>query len=240
MRSTRDHFYGRWILANALAEGLGLGSTLLIGHYVIGGLHATRPGAGAVLLGAVLAVAMGTVLEGALVGYMQGRVLTRREPRVTLGQWTLATSVGAGLAWTLGMLPSTLAGLLAAPPIDAIAAAEPAGPPLWIVLPMALAMGALLGPLLALMQWRLLRQVARHAARWLAANAAAWGLGMLVVFAGMAALSWSGSSARTAGAVFVVCSLAGAVVGAVHGRVLLRLLSQRGAAHGPSMPRSRH
>ena len=112
----RDHrFYRHWILANAIAEGLGLGGTLLLAHYVLGNLEAARPGRAAILLGALLAVALGTVLEGAVVGWAQGQVLGVRTPSVTLGAWTLATSIGACVAWVLGMLPSTVAGLMARP-----------------------------------------------------------------------------------------------------------------------------
>ena len=222
--TTRDPFYSRWIVANAMAEGIGLGGTLLIAHFVIGSLDAARPGTAGILLGALLAVAMGTVLEGSLVGWAQAQVLARRTPRVTLGIWTLATSIGAALAWVLGMLPSTLAGMMLQAPSEPLMPAAPVGPPLWMMLLFAAVLGLLLGPVLAFPQWRVLRRFAPDAARWFQANAAAWAVGMVLVVAGMHLIAWTGSVAGIVAGVAVTCTLTGAVVGAIHGRVLRRML----------------
>jgi hypothetical protein len=242
MKPRDDRFYSLWILANAIAEGIGLGGTLLLAHFVLGNLEAARPGIASMLLSALLAVALGTVLEGALVGWAQGQVLAARLPGVTLGAWTLATSIGACIAWTLGMLPSTLAGLME--PAAATTPAVPSGPPTWVMTLVAAGMGLVLGPILALPQWRVLRPFAPRAWRWIAANAAAWGIGMVVIFSGMPHVPWHEDAASIAAAIVITCTLAGAAVGAVHGAVLQRMLVETetpaGSGRLPAPRRAAH
>jgi hypothetical protein len=69
----------------------------------------------AVLLGAVAAVVLVTVLEGALLGAVQGRVLRQALREVGARRWTYATMIGPAVAWSLGMVPSTLAALSMVP-----------------------------------------------------------------------------------------------------------------------------
>jgi hypothetical protein len=230
MNSRNDRFYPRWILANAAAEGLGLGATLLLAQLVVSTLEGWRPGPAAIVFSALLAVTLGTVLEGVLVGRLQGRVLAAHTRRIRAGEWTVATALGAGIAWVLGMLPSTLIGLFGAEPAPGSTPALPSGMPQWMLLALAATMGLVLGPVLAVAQWGVLRRVARRPWRWLAANAAAWALGMAVIFAGMGRVAWGGSLLGIAAGIFVTCTLAGAAVGAIHGWVLQRMLPPRRTA----------
>jgi hypothetical protein len=74
-------------------------------------------------------------------------------------------------------------------------------------------------------QWLRLRLVVpRRSAWWLPANAAAWAAGMPIVFAG----AHLGASLEPPGAIALLAALtlaaAGAIVGAIHGRVLLWLV----------------
>lgn len=226
-----DRFYRRWILANAWAEGLGLGTTLLLG-VLAGRLLETRPDPAAVLLGALAAVLLGTTLEGVVVGIAQGRVLRERIPSLSLADWVVATAVGAGVAWSLGMVPSTFLALSAVPEPRLPAGAPPVEPPAWAQYSLALLMGLVLGPVLALAQVRVLRRFARRPHRWLGANALAWGAGMAAIFIGMDRVPWSGGAVPVLVAVVAVCVLAGAIVGAVHGRFLVRLLPAGIQGHG--------
>jgi hypothetical protein len=164
-------------------------------------------------------VALGA-FEGAVVGYAQARPLRRVRPMLT--GWVRATVIGAAAAWALGMLPSTLMSLRP-PPAPTAPAAEPS---LAIVLLLAAALGAVAGPLLAIFQWRRLRTVVpAGAASWLPANAAAWTLGMPLIFVGAQADELRlQSPLLTAAAVALSLLAAGAVVGAVHGAVMVRLL----------------
>lgn len=212
-------FWWQWIVANGLGELLGLGGVALIGLFAFRQFgEPTDPTQVARL--ALGMVALGA-FEGAVVGWAQARVLRTVLPG--LRGWVRATVVGAVVAWAIGMLPSTLMSLAQSP--DAQAAAEPALP---LVLLLAAALGLVAGPLLAVFQWRRLRTVvAKGSAWWLAANAAAWALGMPIIFIGVQADALGANAIVTGLAVAASLFVAGAVVGAVHGRVLMWLLHRR-------------
>jgi hypothetical protein len=215
--------YRRWIIANGWSEGAGLSSTFLLAFLVLHGLE-TRPGPGAIILGAVLAVLLGTLLEGVLVGFAQGRVLHRYAPLVGVGHWTVATAIGAGTAWLLGMVPSTLIALMQstrAPEPGQVSTFEL---PALVQYGAAALMGLVLGVVLALPQMIVLRRVVERPARWLTANAVAWLLGMPLIFFGMDRLPWGGPSLPIAAGVVAVSLVTGAVVGAVHGLWLRQML----------------
>ena len=84
----------------------------------------------------VAAVALGTLLEGVVVGAAQWRVLREPLPALSRGSWVEATAIGAGLAWLLGMVPSTVISLLVggAEATDAAVASGTAEPPLGVIL----------------------------------------------------------------------------------------------------------
>ena len=83
----------------------------------------------------------------------------------------LATAAGAALAWTIGMLPSTLGDPSALPPV---------------VIGLGL---AVLGPMLLVSlgaaQWLVLRRQLAQAADWIWLSALAWLAGLAVVFPSM-------------------------------------------------------
>lgn len=215
----RWRFWGRWVAANAVAELIGLGSVAALGILFVSRLgepHGLMPSLGF----AAAFTALGAI-EGAVVGWAQARVLRSRWP--ALRGWTAATSVGAVVAWALGMLPSTLMNI-GEPAAGAAAAAPPQiGPGLQLLL--AAGLGFAAGPVLAIFQWRRLREwLPRGALWWLPANGAAWALGMPVVFAGVHAAVHAPSRTLAIGAAALSLLAAGAVVGAVHGAVLVRLM----------------
>ncbi|MEZ5420571.1 MAG: hypothetical protein R2708_24955 [Vicinamibacterales bacterium] len=222
MRDRRG-LYRQWVLANGLSEAVGLGTTFALGTLLAPRLAAAS-GLVAVLGGAVLAVLLGTFLEGVVVGWAQGRVLARHSS-IAPTAWIRASALGAGLAWLLGMVPSTVMALVAgdAPPGEATPMPEP-GP--LVTYALAAGLGAITGPILGAVQWRVLKTAVPHAGRWLWANALAWAVGMPVIFAGMDLVPWSGSAAARALALYLVCLVAGVAVGLVHGRVLLGLLRE--------------
>lgn len=217
-------FYRRWIVANGWSELLGLGGTFAIGYLgasrLMGATSAT-----AALAGAAAAVVMGTFLEGVLVGYAQGRVLHAELPAVTVRRWVRATALGAGVAWLLGMLPSTVMSLLDAegpsnaPPPEIGGLAQHA---------LAATLGAVLGAFLGAPQaWALRRQVPGPA-RWIIANMLAWAIGMPLIFQGM---EWIGAGAGPVRFIFgvaVTCLAAGLVVGAIHGRWMRAMIRASG------------
>src|SRR5574341_1141594 len=134
-------------------------------------------------------------------------------------RWVRATAIGAGAAWTLGMIPSTVAALSESsgasgpPPFE--------GPLVYVA---AAGMGLTLGVILGLPQWLQLRSYARRSLQWVGANAVAWAAGMVIIFAG------AGSTPANAPVGLVITIIAaaglsaGLVVGAIHGLILIRIL----------------
>lgn len=213
-------FYVRWIAANGAAEAFGLGATLALGGLATRALE-SHPDPLTVLLGALAAVACGVMLEGVLVGLAQAWALRTRIASLSVRDWTLASAAGAGIAWLLGMVPSTLMALLQGAATGT--AADVAEPPAWMQYSLAVAMGLVLGPVLGWAQVLVLRRHVLRPYRWLGANAAAWALGMLLIFAGMDRVPWSQGLPPIVAAVVLVCAIAGLAVGAVNGWFLVRM-----------------
>ncbi len=209
-----------WVLANAVGEALGLGLTALVGAVVFS-LGAGSSGVVATLGLALLAVLAGTLVEGTVVGTAQWLVLRRPLHGMRWREWVLATGAGAFLAWTLGMVPSTVMSLGAGPSGAGGSQAEPSQ---ILVYGLAFLMGLVLRPVLGFAQWLVLRRYVRGAGLWMPANALAWALGMSVIFVGIDPAIGSGFGLRAMAILILTLALAGAVVGAVHGIVLVRLV----------------
>lgn len=111
-------------------------------------------------------------------------------------------------------------------------AAPPPEPAPLVQYGLAVLLGLLTGPILGLAQWAVLRRaIAQHAGRWLWANAAAWAVGMPLIFLGMDFVPWDGGRMAMAAAIYAVCAATGVVVGAIHGRVLVTLTRPVSAAN---------
>jgi hypothetical protein len=201
--------WSRWVAANAGAEGIGLGVSALVAGVVLVWTPWPLPAALAAMLAA-------GAFEGLVVGAAQWRLLRRPLPRLTAGAWVGATVAGAVVAWTLGMLPSTL--------MEMDAGGQ--GPPVSDALQLALAagLGLVLGPVLGVPQWLVLRRYVPGAGWWVGANAAAWAAGMPLVFVVAGSVPAGLPALAVAGLVLATLVAAGAVVGAIHGAVLVRLL----------------
>jgi hypothetical protein len=119
------------------------------------------------------------------------------------------------------MIPSTFLSLGAGPSGGGGAQAEPSEV---LVYGLAFLMGLVLGPVLGFAQWLVLRRYVRGAALWMPANAVAWAFGMVVIFVGIDQAIGSGFGLRAAGILVLTLACAGAVVGAIHGLALVRLL----------------
>jgi hypothetical protein len=208
----------QWILANAIGETVGLGATLLLGAFL---LVQAEPTIGA-LPAAALGVLAGTVIEGSIVGTAQWLVLRRPLDHMRWRTWVLATALGACIAWTLGMIPSTL--LFTAPDSGAATPGEISD---LMIYTLAAAMGIALGSILGAAQWLALRRHLPKAGWWIPTNALAWMLGMVVVFLGTSFIPAGGITVPVALILLLFVVAAGAVVGAVHGLILIWLLHQR-------------
>ena len=222
---SRWSLWSRWVLANSLAELVGLGATFALGVGIFSGV-ADSPGVLPAIVSAALMTGSGAI-EGLVVGYAQWRAMHAAFPALPRRSWILATIYGALVAWFLGSIPMTIASLAASGQEQA--AQEP---PAAMMLLMAAGMGAVAGLVLSLLQWRVLRQFAGRAWLWLPANAAAWAVGMPIVFAAVDLAQRSGSLPGGVAVMALSLAITGAVVGAVHGVVLVRLASQQSTGAG--------
>lgn len=210
----------RWVGANALAELLGLGATFAVGVWLFTRLGEPR---GPAALGMLLLMTATGVLEGTIVGLLQWSVVRRPFAQVARRAWLVATLIGALVAWLLGSLPATLIDMGADQ-----AQAPVQEPETWLMLTLAAAMGLVLGAILALPQWWVLRRAVGKAWVWLPANSAAWALGMPIVFAAVDLAYEVGTAWGAVGVMALALVLAGATVGAVHGLALVWLASRAG------------
>lgn len=214
----------RWVVANAISETIGLGTTFIVGFGLVA-QFGEASGWISILLFAGVAVALG-MFEGFVVGAAQGTVMKQRLADFKIRRWIIATIIGAWLAWMLGMLPSTLMNLAAndapsAPPMDM---------PDWISIVLAMPLGAVAGVMLASAQWLALGRWVKRAWLWLPANALAWLVGMPIIFVGTSLIQPNTSAWQAALILLVAIAIAGAVVGAIHGAVLVKMLPETGQA----------
>lgn len=215
---TNNQLWTRWTLANALSEMAGLGLTFVITALFFSGMGDATTIAG-ILLSFVVAVASGAV-EATFVGLAQWWAMRPRFPSIGRFEWWRATFIGALVAYVLGYLPSTIMSL-SEETGPGTPVAEPAQ---WVVLLLAAGMGAAGGAVLSFAQWLVLRGKVQRAGTWIPANMLAWTFGMPVIFWGIDMAFrlpevWQ-SVMLMAAALFTT----GAVVGAIHGLFLIRLV----------------
>lgn len=209
----------QWVLANAIGELVGLGVVFVAGAFLAA--SSGEPQGGMAIAGLGLLVVLLATFEGAMVGLAQWLVLRGRLPAITLRSWLLATIIGAVVAWVLGMIPSTVAAFGDTAQSDAVE------PPLLLLIGFAAGMGAVLGVVLAAAQWWVLRRHLQKALLWLAANALAWAVAMPLIFWLVGATIAEDRTLRSLALLVAGIGVAGAVVGAIHGVFLLRLLGRR-------------
>lgn len=222
-KGERRALWLRWVGANTLGEAVGLGATALVGLVVATVVEGGRAEA---LLPALFMILSGALLEGAGVGTLQWLVLRRLFPNMAWLRWASATALGAGIAWTLGMIPSTLTVFNA----DAATTTEIALMSDLAMSGMAALMGLMLGTILGFPQSWILHDFVEHASRWIPANALAWMPGMVIIFLGAGAVPTDPVGPETILAILLILAAAGAVVGAIHGAVLLWLAQEPKAA----------
>jgi hypothetical protein len=206
----------RWVVANAVGELIGLGTTFAVGFAVFTILGEPKS-IGAVIGMFLLMVTTGAI-EGVVIGLSQWLAMRSCFPGMSRRSWVAATLLGALVAWFLGSIPSTVMSLG-----TENAQATAAEPELFIMLLVAGAMGAVAGVVLALPQSLVLRRAVDKAWWWLPANSAAWFFGMPVIFGAMDLVEKMGNSLQIILTLAITLALTGAIVGGVHGFVLVRL-----------------
>ena len=212
----RGQWYA-WVWANAWAELFGLGTTFLLGYAIFTLVGEPQTPLGVV--GFMLLMTATGVVEGSVVNGFQWRVIRRQFEKIRFNVWWGATLIGALTAWFLGSLPSSLMGMNA----EETAGTTVVELSLGLVLILACGMGLILGVILALPQWFVLRRHAVRAWSWLPANSAAWGMGMVLIFLGIDVAQRMQNIMGVLMIMVVTLFVAGAVVGAIHGLVLVRL-----------------
>lgn len=181
-------FWLAWCLAMMAGELVGFGFAGALGWSATLAL-----GEGAV---ATLVIVAAGAVEGVCIGLAQGLVLRRALPDASLARWTFLTALAATLAWAAGM---SLGGRA---PVDA-----------WWFPVAAIGFLLAIGALMGLAQWFELRRHVRQAARWIAANALVWPLGLVPTYL----VSSLMDAATPAALVIAGVALAGAAMGIIVG-----------------------
>jgi hypothetical protein len=109
--------------------------------------------------------------EGMLLGLAQAIALRGTPGAVPVRRWVAVTALAAALAWSIGMLPSTL--------IDSGVTFDWGSPVTWAALGTG---GIVLLLTIPTAQWTVLRHVVDRAWRWIPLNAAAWAAGLVFTF----------------------------------------------------------
>lgn len=203
----------QWIAANALGELLGLGTVGSLG-FLIASKFDESVSRGATISFALLMIMLGA-FEGAVIGWAQWLVLRRIVNRLSIRDWVLASLIGAVMAWTLGMLPSTIVNLGSQGQSTSLDFSE-----VQIIL-LASLMGVILGIILALPQWLVLRKYVVRAGWWFGANSLAWAFGMPLVFLVAGAVPEGAVAFQVIATMLLTIAAAGGIVGAIHGLVLV-------------------
>lgn len=218
---TAEHFinpgYGgiwlRWVIVNAIATAMGLGGAAIVVTGVARNM-AVEPGTIGIILMAIGLIAFGTI-EGIIGGIMQWLVLRRAIPELSRGAWMLANALGALIAWTLGILWLGTIGVQSSPS---------AGSGIEAIVPYLLAssLGIILGATIGIQQRRVLRNCIPKAGLWITSNAIAWGAAIPLMM--WIATRLSDSIMPSALAILALTGTTGAVMGAISGVCLLRML----------------
>jgi hypothetical protein len=197
----RNTFLARWVGWVSLGESLGFLAPVLAQSAAA----ALGPAAAVPLL--VLA----GLVEGAVLGWFQARVLRTRLPAVSVRRWVLFTAAAAVVAWTVALLTFSNEGWQGWPaPAQAATGTLAAA-----VILVSIGLG----------QWLELRHHVPRAWRWVAGSAAAWAVGLGVFMAVATPLWQPGQEVWLVAAIGIGAAiLMAAAMAVVTGLVMVRLL----------------
>jgi hypothetical protein len=196
------HLWLSWTLATTIGE--------LVGFAVptIAGLAAAALKISDIMIIPIMAVAgMG---EGACFSFAQWLVLRKYIKNIEK-QWILYTAIAAGLAWIIGMLPSSLG--------------DPTKIPITILVPTVLFLAIFFLLSIGTAQWLVLRKHVQKAGWWIMANAIAWPLGVATTFIPISLVPDGAPIGLWIAAGITGGIMMGATVGAITGWFLVKLLS---------------
>lgn len=161
------------MIACSLGELLGLGFAAFVAYGVMLRVGATEDPSAQLLV--VLAMIGAGATEGAITATLQWRVLVERYAGLPLARFIALTSLVAAVGWAVGMIPPIVHSGQAAPVVE---------PSMAVILGFASVFGASAGALFGVAQWIVLRAHAARAARWIAANAIGWSIGLPITYVG--------------------------------------------------------
>lgn len=200
----------RWVVATAMGEFVGFAVPAAVGAAAAWAIGRMGGSFIALAMLNIMVMVLAGVVEGGVLGFAQWLVLRRYIQDMARREWVVATALAAGVAWAIGMLPSTLA--------------ETATVNSMVLVGGAVLLGAVLVASIGFAQWLVLRRYIEKAGWWVLANAVAWPLGVAVPFIGLAMVP-EGAPVVVWVVVGVVSGfLMGAVVGAITGIALVWLL----------------
>jgi len=202
-----------WVFATVIG--------IFIGIAVVAGISAIAGQAGATN-NMTMFLHIAGVLAGASLGFSQWLVLRRYIKHIRW--WIVATAIGAIVAWLIGLKVVVVLILIF---LDG-GTVEVLSPRLLAAI---LLLGAWIGAVLGLAQWFVLRPHVRKALLWVFANALAWSVGFLLMFAG-AKITGPGTFTLKAALVGIATGVTtGVVIGAITGIGLVWLLKPRLLKH---------
>jgi hypothetical protein len=194
-------FYLSWTLATTIGELVGFAVPTIIG------LIAVALKVSDIMMVPVMAVAgMG---EGACFSFAQWLVLRKYIKNIEK-QWILYTAIAAGLAWIIGMLPSSLG--------------DPSKLPIQILVPAITILGIFFLLSIGTAQWLVLKKHVQKAGWWITANAIAWPLGVATTFIPITLVPDGAPIGLWIAAGITGGIMMGATVGAITGWFLVKLL----------------
>ena len=208
-----------WMRSCILATVVALTLSALVSLFVSGYLVQYRSGVYSVVRAELIVTT--SILEGALIGYFQWRVLRRIFPTVSSRMWVGVTMIAAGSGCLLSWLPtsfaltSALASRIGDVTVGTAAAVR-----------ICLVTGALIGLVWGVAQYAVLRLHVHQGGRWILASVAAWTISFVPLY--FAAFV---PDRTTSPIVHVLLAAAaslvlGTLLGLVHGRVLVALRSR--------------
>lgn len=207
MQTTVRRAWRDWIIANAIAAlaAIGIGAAVasrLLRLFEVG------------WFGIASSSLVFGVTAGAAFGILQHRVLRNMLPFLKADTWVVWTGFGATLTWLVVAVPM--------PQIfgDTALAAEPGW---WLRVEAVAAVALGMGLLVGVCQWFALREWVRRPWRWMFVNLAAWALASPLLMWAAADVYEMGPPVAPLACAGVVL-LAGAVVGAVGGRFVEKMV----------------
>lgn len=171
-------------------------------------------------------VAIASVLEGALIGYFQWRLLRRLFPTMSGGRWVASTMIAAGSGCLLNWLPTSFvltSALASSTGNNSVSTAA--------AIRISIVTGPLIGLIWGVAQYAVLRLHAHHAAAWIVASTIAW-----TVSFGPLYLSAFASDRAATPLIHILLAAGGGVtlgcfLGLLHGRVVTALRSRLMGRH---------